>query len=70
MPSIRLLVTTNPVALSPSAECFNSLLEVALVVGSVIKLFRLRAKETVNHARAGVSTHPRDGVLVELSPRG
>jgi cytochrome P450 len=44
-------------------------MEVALVVGAVIKLFELRAVHAENPARAGVSTKPRDGVLVELRPR-
>lgn len=44
-------------------------LEVALVVGALVKLFRFRALESNNPARAGVSTKPRDGVLVELELR-
>lgn len=44
-------------------------MEVALVVGAVVKLFELRAVTSDNHARAGVSTKPADGVLVELRAR-
>lgn len=44
-------------------------MEVALVVGAVVKLFELRAINTDNPARAGVSTKPADGVLVALRAR-
>jgi cytochrome P450 len=44
-------------------------LEVALVVGACVKLFQFSAVNAENPARAGVSTKPRDGVLVELSLR-
>ncbi len=44
-------------------------LEVALVVGAVIKLFELRSPHTASTARAGVSTKPTDGVLVDLKAR-
>jgi hypothetical protein len=44
-------------------------LEVALVVGSMVKLFRFEAVNRQNTARAGVSTKPADGVLVNLSLR-
>lgn len=44
-------------------------LETALVVGAIIKLFHLRAPHAHNPAKAGVSTKPTDGVLVELSLR-
>ena len=44
-------------------------MEAALVVGACVKLFELRAVNPENLARAGVSTKPRDGVLVELSLR-
>jgi cytochrome P450 len=44
-------------------------LEVALVVGVCVKLFRLDAGNRENAARAGVSTKPADGVLVDLSLR-
>lgn len=44
-------------------------MEVALVVGAVIKLFELRALTPENPARAGVSTKPRDRVRVVLKPR-
>jgi len=40
------------------------------VVGAVAKLFELRAVRAENPARAGVSTKPHDGVLVELRIRG
>ena len=44
-------------------------LEVALVVGSIVKLFRFEAVNRENKVRAGVSTKPADGVLVDLSLR-
>jgi len=44
-------------------------LEVALVVGVFVKLFRFRAVHEENHAKAGVSTKPADGTLVELELR-
>lgn len=44
-------------------------LETALLVGAVIKLFEVRAVHPDCPARAGVSTKPRDGVLVELRLR-
>lgn len=44
-------------------------LEVTLVVGAFVKLFRFRAVNAENAARAGVSTKPLDGVLVELEAR-
>ena len=44
-------------------------LEVGLVVGAFVKLFRFTAVNAENPARAGVSTKPRDGVLIELELR-
>jgi hypothetical protein len=44
-------------------------LEVGLVVGAFVKLFRFRAVKGENPARAGVSTKPLDGVLIELELR-
>jgi cytochrome P450 len=44
-------------------------LEVALVVGACVKLFRLEAVNAENPAKAGVSTKPLDGVLCVLSLR-
>lgn len=44
-------------------------MEVALVVGACVKLFRLEAVNRENPARAGVSTKPADGVLVDLRLR-
>lgn len=44
-------------------------LEVALVVGACIKLLRVEAVNAESDARAGVSTKPRDGVLVDLQLR-
>ena len=44
-------------------------LETALVVGAVIQLFELRAPTPQNPAKAGVSTKPLDGVLVDLRIR-
>lgn len=44
-------------------------LEVALVVGACVKMFRMEAVHVENPARAGVSTKPLDGVLVDLRLR-
>ncbi|RNC81255.1 MAG: cytochrome P450 [Phycisphaera sp.] len=44
-------------------------LEVALVVGSCVKLFRFAAVNSHNQARAGVSTKPADGVRVDIHLR-
>ncbi|MEX1039669.1 MAG: cytochrome P450 [Pirellulaceae bacterium] len=44
-------------------------LEVALVVGAFVKLFRFRALHAENPVKAGVSTKPADGTLVELELR-
>jgi cytochrome P450 len=44
-------------------------LEVALVVGAFVKLFRFQAVNPDNPARAGVSTKPLDGTLVDLGLR-
>jgi len=44
-------------------------LEVALVVGAFVKLFKFKAVNKENPARAGVSTKPADGTLVELEER-
>lgn len=44
-------------------------MEVALVVGAFVKLFRFRADHPDNPARAGVSTKPADGVAITLEPR-
>jgi cytochrome P450 len=45
------------------------LLETTLVVGAIVKQFALRAATPTTTPRAGVSTHPGDGVLVELRLR-
>jgi cytochrome P450 len=45
------------------------LLEVGLVVGAVVKLFRFTAANPHTAPRAGVSTKPDDGVLVDLEVR-
>ena len=45
------------------------LLEVGLVVGAVVKLFRFTAVRDRTPARAGVSTKPADGVLVDIELR-
>jgi hypothetical protein len=39
------------------------------VVGAFVKLFRFKAVNPDNQARAGVSTKPLDGALVELELR-
>ena len=44
-------------------------LEVALVVGALVKLFRFRAESEPCAEVAGVSTKPADGVLVEIRER-
>ena len=44
-------------------------LEVGLVVGAFVKLFRFHAVDPKNEAKAGVSTKPLDGTLVELELR-
>jgi cytochrome P450 len=44
-------------------------LEVALVVGVFVKLFRFRAVHSENPVKAGVSTKPADGTLVNLELR-
>jgi cytochrome P450 len=41
-------------------------LEVALVVGAFVKMFKFRAANAENPAKAGVSTKPLDGTLVDL----
>jgi cytochrome P450 len=48
---------------------FLGLLEVGLVVGAVVKMFKFTAIGEPTRARAGVSTKPGDGVLVDLEPR-
>ena len=45
------------------------LMEVALVVGAFVKIFRFAAANETTPARAGVSTKPADGVLVDLELR-
>jgi cytochrome P450 len=44
-------------------------METALVVGAFVKMFKFRAVNPRNEAKAGVSTKPLDGTLVELEPR-
>jgi cytochrome P450 len=44
-------------------------LEVGLVVGAFVKLFRFDAVHAENDAKAGVSTKPADGCLVKLELR-
>lgn len=44
-------------------------LEVGLVAGAVVKLFKLSAPNSDNPIKAGVSTKPADGTLVELELR-
>jgi cytochrome P450 len=48
---------------------FLGMLEVALVVGAFVKIFRFRAVNADPKARAGVSTKPADGALVDLELR-
>ena len=44
-------------------------LEVALVVGVFVKLFKFKANKTENPVKAGVSTKPADGTVVQLELR-
>ncbi len=44
-------------------------LEVALVVGAFVKMFEFRAVNPEYRAKAGVSTKPLDGTLIELQRR-
>jgi cytochrome P450 len=44
-------------------------LEVGLVVGAFVKLFRFKAVNPECHAKAGVSTKPMDEVLIDLELR-
>jgi cytochrome P450 len=48
---------------------FLGLLEVGLVVGALVKLFRFKAVNDTTAARAGVSTKPADNVLVDIELR-
>ncbi len=48
---------------------FLGLLEVGLVVGAVVKMFKFTTVGAKTQAKAGVSTKPADGVLVDLELR-
>jgi cytochrome P450 len=48
---------------------FLGLLEVGLVVGAVVKIFKFTAVNKKTTVKAGVSTKPGDGVLVDLELR-
>lgn len=48
---------------------FLGQLEVGLVVGAFIKVFRFKAAKKVTGVRAGVTTKPDDGVLLDLELR-
>ena len=48
---------------------YLGLLEVGLVVGAAVKLFKFKAVSKETQAKAGVSTKPADGVLVDLELR-
>jgi cytochrome P450 len=48
---------------------YLGLLEVGLVVGAVVKIFKFTAVGKVTAAKAGVSTKPADGLLVDLELR-
>jgi cytochrome P450 len=48
---------------------FLGLLEVGLVVGAFVKMFKFTAVGKETRAKAGVSTKPADGVLVDLELR-
>jgi hypothetical protein len=43
--------------------------EVGLVVGAFVKMFKFKAENRDNRAKAGVSTKPLDGALVNLELR-
>lgn len=48
---------------------FLGQLETALVVGVFVKLFKFKAVNPENHVKAGVSTKPLDGTLIDLELR-
>ena len=48
---------------------FLGMLEVGLVVGAVVKIFKFTAAGETTKAKAGVSSKPADGVLVDLELR-
>jgi len=48
---------------------YLGLLEVGLVVGAVVKIFKFNSVSKATQAKAGVSTKPADGVLVDLELR-
>jgi len=48
---------------------FLGQLEVGLVVGAIVKKFKFSAVNLDSHIKAGVSTKPMDGVLVDLELR-
>jgi len=48
---------------------YLGLLEVGLVVGAFVKIFRFTAVNAETRSRAGVSTKPADGALVDLELR-
>lgn len=48
---------------------FLGLLEVGLVVGAVVKMFKFTAVDERTQAKAGVSTKPADNLLVDLELR-
>jgi cytochrome P450 len=48
---------------------YLGLLEVGLVVGAMVKIFKFTAVNKVTQPKAGVSTKPADGVLVDLELR-
>ena len=48
---------------------YLGLLEVGLVVGAMVKMFKFKAVGGTTQAKAGVSTKPADGVLVDLELR-
>ena len=48
---------------------FLGQLEVGLVVGAIVRTFKFRAVNANNRAKAGVSTKPLDGTLVDLELR-
>ena len=48
---------------------YLGLLEVGLVVGAMVKMFKFTAVGEATAAKAGVSTKPADRVLVDLELR-
>ena len=62
----------NPDVPPPPPEVLStitSFMTVGLAVGAFVKMFKFRAVNVENHAKAGVSTKPLDGTLIDLELR-